>query len=342
MGSIVFLTGEFTNVIGETIGFKSGMVLSREEFADLLAGEGDWSDLFMQPDNKWLRLRSDEFEELYYTILYKLGNTDLREPVSPYGVDLYHKYKKNPTSKKAYRGVSEIFNRVIKEEIEKELKKGTKLLDPTSLFEQAFEKYGTLGIKIANELITGINNYLNLNPYSNLRRIEWKDTKELKELFNSASLETSYGKFLDRRFINYLERNFSEIDQIHWRKFEALTAEYFVHMGYEVEIGPGRNDNGVDVRVWDPTEKKDRPPLILIQCKRQKKKVEKIVVKALWADVKFENAKSGLIVTTSCLSPGSVEVCKARQYDIFQADRKTLEYWITQLKEPGTGIFLGY
>lgn len=341
MGSMNFLSGELTNVIGETIGYKSGMALSREEFADLLSGEGDLPDLFMQPDNKWIRLHSSEFEELYYLILYKLGHTDSREPVFPWGGASYHKYKKMPKGEKVYLGVLEIRNRILPVEIEKAVKNGTKLVDPTSLLEQAFDKYGKLGLEIADELITGMNNYLNLNPLSNLRRVEWEDTKELKELFNSASLETSYGKFLDQRFINYLERNFSKIDQIHWRKFEALTAEYFVRMGYEVEIGPGRNDDGVDVRVWDPTEKKEGPPLLLVQCKRQKKKVEKVIVKALWADVKFEKAKSGLIVTTSCLSPGSVEVCKARQYDIFQADRKTLDHWMKQLKEPGTGIFLG-
>ena len=48
------------------------------------------------------------------------------------------------------------------------------------------------------------------------------------------------------------------------------------------------------------------------QCKRQKEKVGKVVVKALWADVQHEKASPGLIVTTSRLSPGAKEVCAAR------------------------------
>jgi restriction system protein len=80
---------------------------------------------------------------------------------------------------------------------------------------------------------------------------------------------------------------------------------------------------------------------MLVQCKRQKAKIEKVVVKALWADVVAEGAESGLIVTTSSLSPGSANICKARAYPIEQANRETLKTWIQQMKTPGEGVFLG-
>jgi restriction system protein len=54
------------------------------------------------------------------------------------------------------------------------------------------------------------------------------------------------------------------------------------------------------------------PPAILVQCKREKKKVSKVVVKALYADIINERAESGLIVTYTTLSPGAEKVCRAR------------------------------
>ena len=173
------------------------------------------------------------------------------------------------------------------------------------------------------------------------RQTDWQNTAELRALFRSESLETMYGTFFDQRFIDHLSKNFERIGEINWRKFEGLVAEYFLRGGYEVDIGPGRNDGGIDVRVWNVGSAKTEPPAILVQCKREKTKIGKVVVKALWADVVDENANSGLIVTTSSLSPGAEAVRTARSYPIQVADRESLRRWLSQLRKPGTGIFLG-
>src|SRR5262249_49455769 len=143
------------------------------------------------------------------------------------------------------------------------------------------------------------DNYLVFDPWSSLRRIEWREIRDLDDLFQSEKLRAEYGKFFDQRFVNYLHKNFNRIDSIHWRQFEGLAAEYFDRLGYTVELGPGRNDEGVDIRLWDKDSNTGGPPLVLVQCKRQKSKIEKVVIKALWADVLAEKAESGLIVTTS-------------------------------------------
>jgi restriction system protein len=173
------------------------------------------------------------------------------------------------------------------------------------------------------------------------RKIAWKDTLDLKELFSSESIDATHGTFFDQRFIDYLSANFDRIDNINWRKFEGLAAEFFVRSGYTVDVGPGRNDGGIDIRAWNLGSTPTDPSLILIQCKRQKDKVGKTVVKALWADVVDENATSGLVVTSSTLAPGADAVRRARSYPIEVADRSTLKDWLFQLKTPGTGIFLG-
>ena len=105
-------------------------------------------------------------------------------------------------------------------------------------------------------------------------------------------------------------------------------------------MGPGRGDWGVDIRVWAPAVDVGKPPLILVQCKRQKDKVSQVVVKALWADVSAAGAQSGLIVATSALAPSAETVRKAREYPINAVEKPTLKKWIEQLRSPGSGTFL--
>jgi restriction system protein len=93
----------------------------------------------------------------------------------------------------------------------------------------------------------------------------------------------------------------------------------------------------VDVRVWTDDPKEGQPPTIIAQCKRQKAPVDKVVLKGLYADIQHEGAKSGLIVTTSRLSPGARDVNKARAYPIQEADRATVAAWIENMRKPGAG-----
>jgi restriction system protein len=141
--------------------------------------------------------------------------------------------------------------------------------------------------------------------------------------------------------VDFLSHNFQSIDQINWRKFEGLTCEFFHRVGLDVKIGKGRNDDSIDARIWAKGKSATKPPLILVQCKRQKDKVEKVVVKALYADVIHEKAKLGLVVTSSALSPGAQKVCSARSYPVAESNRDTLKKWIGAMRTPYSGIFLG-
>lgn len=135
-----------------------------------------------------------------------------------------------------------------------------------------------------------------------------------------------------------MARNNETLPSMHWRKFEELTAEFFAREGYQVELGPGSNDDGVDVRVWKSGQNATDHPHCLIQCKRHKKKIGRVVVKGLAADVDYEGAEYGLIVTTSELSPGARHTVSARGYPIREVDKGALGKWLTRLQTPGTGI----
>ena len=154
------------------------------------------------------------------------------------------------------------------------------------------------------EMIETYERIRRLNPHSGGRWVEWADVIPLSGLFSRSSDKAAHGEFIDQRLIDFLSANSDLRSKMHWRKFEELVAEYFHRSGYEVELGPGQNDDGVDIRVWTPRQlESDAAQLHLIQCKRQKEKVEKVVVKGLYADVQFEGADLGVLVTTSSLSP---------------------------------------
>ena len=106
-------------------------------------------------------------------------------------------------------------------------------------------------------------------------------------------------------------------------------------------MGPGRNDNGVDLRVWPKTTDTSEPALIIVQCKRHGESLGKTVLKALYADLQNENATSGLIVATHGLTRGAEQVRIARGYPIGVTGRANLRAWLQAMRTPGAGVFLG-
>lgn len=252
-----------------------------------------------------------------------------------------YKYKSDPVLNSIYLDIEGQWHSFLIEDMSDFKERGTKPLGLKSFAEEARRKHGLVGMGMAIDLIRELDATRVQSPWSIARRCEWKDTQALSDLFDSEDLLTFYGQFFDQRFIDYLAKNFGEIDKINWRKFEGLTAEFFHRIGFSVELGPGRNDNGVDIRIWPEEGRSGLPPTALIQCKRTKGKIDKAVVKALWADVHHEKAEAGVIVTTSVLSPGAAKTCAARDYPINEANRETVKSWIEAMRTPGSGIFLG-
>lgn len=169
----------------------------------------------------------------------------------------------------------------------------------------------------------------------------WNEPIALIDLFESEELLTPYGRFFDQRFINYLANNLDDIPKMHWRKFEGVAAEYFHRRGFKVEIGPGRNDDGIDVRAWSSqADTSSEPPLLIVQCKREKRKVEKVVVKALAGDVAWEGARRGLLVASSEWSPGARNVVKTRNYPVSEVNVNAVKKWLVQMRDHDKGMWI--
>lgn len=338
MGALWFSGLRFLESISEIVGYKSGLAFGRDELNDFFKSEDSFESYADIEDDAPLRIRSEVFEEVIEGLLFKVGRLEKRNNLLP-GISTFHKYKSNPKLFPISQAISQEYIKWMKAEIPKAAQRTNKTMDPSGFLTIAAGKYGKVGLQMAADLIEEMIAYQVRSPWNVPEELQWHDLLELKALFESEKLNAFYGEFFDQRYIDYLHRNEADLDKIHWRKFEELTAEYLDRSGYSVQLGPGRGDDGVDVRAW--RLKGDQgPPQVIVQCKRQKSKIEKVVIKALYADVVAEKADSGMIVTTSRLSKGAEATRRARHYPVQVADRATLREWLSKLRAPGAGIVM--
>lgn len=332
MGSIIITRSRLLGSLTETAGYKSGLVLTKELLIEHLP---DYEDYLVGDDDDVLRVRSEVYEEMFVELLTTLGAAPKRRSYL-LGMGFVMRYKDDPTLKALAEDVLQVF---IKMNVAAQ--PGTGPIDLTPFLKECGRLHGAKGFELGMAFVEDITASLHRSPWNQFRLVDWKDRAELKDLFQSEHLTTQYGKFFDQRYIDYLNENFGAIDRINWRKFEGLTAEHFEREGFLTKLGPGRDDGNIDVRIWPKEAKEDMPPLILVQCKRQESKVGKVVVKALYADIVHEGAKSGLIVTTSSLAPGAAEVRTARGYPIEEVNRGAVRKWIEAMRTPENAVFLG-
>lgn len=315
--AINFSLRDFYDGATEIVGIKSGLLLNRFQTAKILLEK--YEDDYLKSDNldTYVRIHSTDFEDRLVKIRQKIGNLPGELP-----------------SQKAYSFIREYL-----------LKNKAAFLTVASapslafyyirtnpnitiveLSQLIFEKEG-LDRELCNALaIIGLERYdqsCALPP-----SLSWDGGTELSKLYECEL--HSENNFLEQKFIDYLAVNGNEIEAIHWRNFERFCAEYFSRQGYQIVLGPGTHDGGVDIRAY---KQDGAAPDILIQCKRykDKNKIGIETVKSFYTDVQFENAKQGLIATTSYIADGGKKVCETRGYNIKFAEKENIKKWAKEL-----------
>lgn len=84
-------------MITESVGCKTGLALSREKAGNLLGPR--FRELWEGEDDRWLRIPSIDYAELYAQLLYKVGYTSSPEIFAPWE-PLYDRYKNDPDALK--------------------------------------------------------------------------------------------------------------------------------------------------------------------------------------------------------------------------------------------------
>lgn len=320
MGAVNFSTRAFYDSTTEYIGVKSGLLLGRFQIRDVLLNYLDDDFLVNDDLSKFIRLRAEEIEEMLLIIRQEIGNLPKVSP-SEKDYEIVRNYLRRNKDFKEFPGLTIACARHIHENPQ------ITNIELARLLEEKESYPSEISLSIANIGMELIDQSCILEPNSQ----SWNGLTNLSELFECEIKGENENEFLEQKFLDYLAVNGHEIEKIHWRNFERFCAEYFRKLGQHVVLGPGTNDGGIDIRVFDLDDKSK--PLILIQCKRHKKenKVSIETVKSFYSDVLFEGVQKGLIATSSFIAPGGKKVRDARGYNIDFAEYDNVKNWAKEM-----------
>ncbi|MFI8350301.1 restriction endonuclease [Streptomyces sp. NPDC085596] len=101
----------------------------------------------------------------------------------------------------------------------------------------------------------------------------------------------------------------------------------FTESGLTWISAPDGVTTGVDIRIWEKGTDRDPTTLTIVQCKRERRKVGKVVVKALAADVKWNGAVKGLLVATTDWSSAARAIARTRAYPVEEVNEDAVATW---------------
>jgi hypothetical protein len=126
---------------------------------------------------------------------------------------------------------------------------------------------------------------------------------------------------------DHFVRRPEDLNRLHWRDFEVLLFRIFQNQGFEPELGPGRGDDGVDLRLWQRDPIGDI--LTLVQAKRYAigNKIDLTQVAALYGISVIESADKALFVTTSSYAPVAHRFAARTLGSLELAERHNIVKW---------------
>jgi len=311
MGRIRASLSHFLDVASEEVACTSGVLLSDANIRRL-AGRYHINELrgITRTDRETV-LRAEELEEAILNLRVAIGELPNNKMGQFFFVDVAKMMWMTGGNPRKLAADSGRYQSVTRDAIDEIAKRSGQRTDHVLAFAAAWSEFGRRNHQLSERRVD----------------IAWDGIVQLDRLFEGEHIPDDPAVYLDQRYIDYLAKNGEEMTRMHWRNFERLTTEFFRRQGYEVDLGPGTKDGGIDVRVWTDKEAKAGPPIMLIQCKRTKDNVGIETVKAFWADVVFERAQSGLIATTAAVTRDSKAMCEARQYPLTFAEGNKVKGW---------------
>lgn len=126
--------------------------------------------------------------------------------------------------------------------------------------------------------------------YLSLYRWQWLKHLAEKKVFD-----------LHGEIFEYFAKFPGDLQRLHWREFEELLDAIFKNQGYRTELGPGRNDGGVDLRIY---QHQAIPEVVtLVQAKKYKDPIGLEPVTSIFGIAAMERARKAMLATTSYFEP---------------------------------------
>lgn len=136
---------------------------------------------------------------------------------------------------------------------------------------------------------------------------------------------------INDELIAYLAQHPEYLHKLNWRRFEELVGRIFENQGYDVELGPGRGDGGVDLRL---VSKDSIGTLVtLVQAKKysRRKKIGLEAVSALHGLLDSNKAHRGVLVTTSEFLPSARRFAEKQSFRLRLANEGDLIQWLREI-----------
>lgn len=146
------------------------------------------------------------------------------------------------------------------------------------------------------------DNHVTMNIYPD----EDSDFSEFSSYFHwqwvCGLVKEDIGDVYSELYSHFAKRP-EDLYNLHWRDYEVILSEIFKMQGFEVELGPGRNDGGIDIKLIQRDPIGDI--LTLVQAKKYapENKIDLTAVQALYGAQIADGAQAGLFVTTSSYAP---------------------------------------
>jgi anti-anti-sigma regulatory factor len=132
---------------------------------------------------------------------------------------------------------------------------------------------------------------------------------------------------IDRELVDYFARNPDRLTDLDWRKFELLLDAVFRNHGFRTELGSGRADGGIDLRLVQSDACGEL--ITLVQAKKYEKHrpIRLEAVQAFCAVIDDQKANRGLFVTTSRYLPGVRVFAERQRHRLTLADSADVARW---------------
>ena len=89
MGGMLFDPQVLADSLAETVGYKAGLTLSITEMCDHLSGT-QYPEIIRASEANIVRLRAEEYDEVFYKLLHRVGYTQEEFNGDTAGLGLYH------------------------------------------------------------------------------------------------------------------------------------------------------------------------------------------------------------------------------------------------------------